>query len=209
MGCAGLMLSRIGASEPVYVAYLTDGAGSHPGHPEINPPKLSAIRAEEARASAVILGVPERNLTFFNAPDGGLPHLGEEARIDLVRRIGELGSKIAAAEVYVTAAEDGSSEHAAANALVREAVASLPDSRPRILEYPIWARWNPLRLKAPLRKAAHVYRQPLSAGEVTRKNAAINSFRSQIVPIGPWSHAPLPPGFVGLFGCPEEFFFEY
>jgi LmbE family N-acetylglucosaminyl deacetylase len=209
LGCGGLLSARSAAGCEVRIAYLTDGAASHPGHPRVPPHELARMRVDEARLSARILGVPAENLAFLGAPDGGLPHLEAQARKALVGSLAGLLSGIGAGEVLVTSAGDGSSEHAAANAIVRDAVALSGAGRIRVLEYPVWSVWSPLRLGPQVSSARRIHRLALSPELLGKKCAALREFRSQYLPLEPWDHAVLPEGFLGLFEVPEEFFFEY
>jgi len=126
-----------------------------------------------------------------------------------VKNVANLIDRIGASEVLITSKEDGSSEHTAANAIVREAVAATAAGTQRILEYPIWSKWSPLRLGPQIKAASHIRRLLLGKGERGRKAAALREFRSQFEPTQPWSDPVIPRGFLGFFGDPEEFYFEY
>ena len=209
LGCGGLIAMRAAAGQKVFIAYLTDGSASHPGHPTITPRVLAAMRADEARNAALALGVDPRNVTFFGAPDGELPRLSAAARGELVRKVADLVDRIGASELLVTSKEDGSSEHTAANAIVREAVAATATGVHRILEYPIWSNWSPLRLGPQITAAKRIHRLVLGEGERRRKAEALRAFRSQFEPSQPWSDPVIPRGFLCFFQDPEEFYFEH
>lgn len=211
LGCGGLIHRRASTGEPLHIVWITDGSGSHPGHPVVTPASLAALRAGEARAAAALLGVPSDRLHFLEAPDGRLPHLSPELRSNLISRITALVARHQPAEIFVTAAADGSTEHTAANALVREAVSALSASTPppRILEYPVWSRWNPLLLKTPLRTAFAIHHLLLTEDELAAKHAAIHAHRSQIEPLAPGDHPALSAEFLGYFHDRDEFFFQY
>ncbi len=207
-GCGGLIATRTAAGQPVHVAYVTDGAASHPGHPSLTPAALAVVRENEARTAAAILGVPATHLHFFAAPDGRLRDLAPEQRASLVRLIRELTERIRPTEIFVTAAGDGSTEHAAANGIVRDALKPSPAPAPRILEYPVWSLWSPLLLGPILRAEPRLYRQPLAPDVLRRKREAIRAYVTQLAPSPPWGRAVLPAGFTGCFESAEEFFFE-
>lgn len=207
-GCGGLIAHRIANGEEVQVVFITDGAASHPGHPRVSSTMIASLRADEARASTAILGVPAPRLVFLNAPDGQLPHLDASTRERLVRDMGELIQRLAPDEIFVTSRHDGSTEHVAASALVRAALTDV-SPRPRLLEYIVWSRWNPRLLKGALRSGATIYRHGLSARELSLKQNAIQAYRSQIAPLSPWEHPALPARFAEMFSEPEEFFFEF
>lgn len=207
-GCGGLIASRTASGQVVYVTYITDGAASHPGHPEITPARLASIRAHEAQSAAAVLGVPSANLIFLNVPDGQLPHLSTEVRADLVHRVRQLIERIQPAEIFITAAADGSTEHTAANRVVRDALISLAAPQPRVVEYPVWSRWNPLLLRKAIQGVQKIYIHALTPAELARKRTAMGAHRSQVEPLPPWPQPVLSAEFVAFFDNRIEFFFE-
>lgn len=209
LGCGGLISRRIQNGEIVHIATITDGAASHPGHPLHVPGAIAAIRANETRTAAAIIGVPSGNLHFLNAPDGKLPHLEVVESRALIQHMRLLIEKIGPSEVFITSRHDGSSEHSAAHALVAGALNQLPDLRPRLLEYIVWSQWSPRLLKAALQKQSRIYRHTLSPVEHGKKKAAVLAYRSQIEPTPPWIQPVLPAGFIRLFQSNEEYFFEF
>jgi len=206
LGCGGLIALRREAGEIVHIAYITDGSASHPGHPRITPAELSALRMEEARTAGLILGVPSENLYFLGAPDSRLPHLENPARRQLVANMRRLIDELRPSEVLVTSQYDGSSEHTAARALVGEAVTGSAEP-PRLVEYLVWACWNPRPLWRALRAGRIVHRAEFSC-LAARKQSAIAAYRSQIAPIPPWTKPLLSTEFLSFFKTSEEFFFE-
>jgi N-acetylglucosamine malate deacetylase 1 len=207
LGCGGLIKHRTDLGERVFVAYLTDGAGSHPGHPAMTPGELAQIRKNEALSGTSILGVPSAQVAFFDAPDGRLPHLDTAQRDRLVGLMSSLIATAGPCEIFITTAADGSTEHTAANALVRLAAAGFPQVR--IIEYPVWSIWNPLLLDTPLKTARTLLRFALSGGEQAAKRSAIDCHRSQTRPVPPWTQSVLPTGFAECFHGADEFYFEY
>ena len=206
LGCGGLIASRCEAGENVHIAYITDGSASHPGHPRVSPAQMAALRMEEARLATSVAGVPPGNLHFLNAPDSRLPHLDPATRAQLVDRLRELIVRLNPAEVFITSAHDGSSEHTAANALVADAIRELPQP-PRLLNYVVWARWNPRCLWRPYQLSRHVYRLEFERLS-DRKQAALRLYRTQVEPLAPWTEPVLSTEFLSFFKKPEEFFFE-
>lgn len=207
LGCGGLIASRTAAGGRVHIAYVTDGAASHRGHPTVTPAEVASMRAAEALESSAILGVPAGDVSFLGAPDGELPHLAPVAREALIGRIAGIVAAVGATEVFVTVRGDGSTEHEAANAMVRAALGA--GTAATLYEYPIWSVWGPMRLRIHVMAAKRVRRQVLGRAILERKVAAIHAFRSQHSPVEPWADAVLPPGFLGFFEGAEEYFFEY
>ena len=206
LGCGGLIALRREAGETIHIAYITDGSASHPGHPRISPSALSALRMEEARTAGLILGVPSKNLHFLGAPDSRLPHLEKPVRSQLIADMRRLIDDVRPSEVFVTSRYDGSSEHTAARALVDAALIGSAEP-PRLIEYIVWARWNPRPLWRTLRAQRIVHRVEFSR-LAALKHSAINSYRSQIEPIPPSTEPVLSAEFLSFFKTSEEFFFE-
>jgi len=209
LGCGGLIARRLARNETIYVAYITDGAASHPGHPVFSPDMIASMRANEARIAAGILGIPTTNLFFLKAPDGRLPHLVDSERVTLVAQIRALITRIAPHEVFCTSRHDGSTEHVAAYALLREALNNFGEVRPRLVEYIVWSRWNPRWLRPALRASSIVHRQVLSPSESKLKRDAVDAYRSQVAPLPPWPEPVSPPYFTRVFNYPEEYFFIF
>jgi N-acetylglucosamine malate deacetylase 1 len=209
LGCGGLMAHRAAQGETIYVAYITDGAASHLGHPQFTPAMIASLRAGEARAAAGILGLPSANLFFLNAPDGRLPHLDNSAHTALVTQMRALIIQLAPHEVFCTSRYDGSTEHIAACAFVREALDSLAISKPALIEYLVWSRWNPRWLSPAMRAPAVICRHALSPVEAALKRDAMIAYRSQMFSLPPWRESVLPAYFPRMFVHPEEFFFVF
>jgi N-acetylglucosamine malate deacetylase 1 len=173
----------------------------------VTPDQLRQMRKNEALAGTHILGVPTDQVMFLDAPDGRLPHLDTPQRNLLVSRITSIIAMAGPCEIFITAAADGSTEHTAANALVRAATAGLPHVR--IIEYPVWSIWNPLLLETPLKKARTLLRVALDQSDQAAKQTAIACHRSQTLPLAPWTQPALPAGFTQCFQGADEFYFEY
>ncbi len=206
LGCGGLIFQKRLAGHPVEILYLTDGAASHPGHPEWAPSKLATRRREEARLANRRLGVDSAALRFLDLPDGRLDKLTPDERAVAVRRLAAALGERPAAVVLLPLRHDGSSEHEAAFTLVNEALerAAL---RPRMLEYPVWSAWSPRSL-APAVWRARIHRFDFPSYGA-RKNHALAAYASQFEPTPPWRDAVLPRGFRDAFAPEREFFFEY
>ena len=206
MGCAGLILARRTAGLAVDIIYLTDGAGSHPGHPRVSPVTLAQLRRAEASRAMQGLNVEATSLHFLDAPDGTLAHLSPATFEDLAQRLAALIAPLAPTELFLPCRNDGSSEHTAAFKLTVRAL-QLARLSPRLFEYPIWARWSPQRLIRPGFTSRRVWwlSFPLT---VPRKREALACYVSQTTPTPPWSQPVLPPGFAASFDSAEEFFFD-
>lgn len=205
-GCAGLIHHSRRAGRRVEIIYITDGAASHPGHPNLKPAEVAELRRREAVAAMTLLNISTDSLHFINAPDGTLSQLLPAETTALVGRLATLLAKLQPAELFIPCAEDSSSEHKSAFRLVSQALVKT-NLAPRVLQYPVWARWRPQRLFKIGAKSRRVWRHYCHQG-VSLKRTAIACYTSQTQPIPPWQHAVLPRGFAGCFATPDEYFFE-
>lgn len=206
LGCAGLIKTHLEQGLPIDVVYLTDGSGSHPGHPVLTPAAVCALRRTEAIAAMRELGLCADNLHFLNAPDGRLDRLQPNEAELLQSRLATILRKLRPSSVYLPCRGDGSSEHDAAFMLAQAAIARAQIA-PRLLEYPIWARWNPLRLLKTGLHSQQVWRLAFPRQQAC-KCTALAQYASQMEPTPPWQTAVLPAGFLQIFLPAEEFFFE-
>jgi LmbE family N-acetylglucosaminyl deacetylase len=206
LGCAGLIAGARRLKRPVSIAYLTDGSASHPGHPRVSPAQIAALRRAEALAATGLLGVAPERLHFLGARDGTLAHLDPAAKAALAAGLVQLLAALRPAEIFLPARRDGSSEHEAAFPII-VAAAAQAGLRPRVLEYPVWAWWNPRRLGRPLFASRRVWRVA-DPENGALKRRALAAYASQFEALAPWEQPALAPEFAAFFSAPEEFFFE-
>jgi LmbE family N-acetylglucosaminyl deacetylase len=207
LGCGGLIARQAAAGRRVHVLFVTDGEASHQGHPTLEPSVLARQRQEEAIAALAELGVasPRSAATFLGAPDGALGRLADDDRAAL---IDVLRKWIRADRPEVVCAPyhgGGSSEHDAVTEMVRAALAG--ESTAQLLEYPVWAWWNALRLGGQVRKASANLRLDLGAWREA-KLRALRCHRSQTEPMPPWTEPVLPAAIVCPCTGPTEFYFR-
>jgi LmbE family N-acetylglucosaminyl deacetylase len=206
LGCGGLItLKRLDAA-PVDVLYLTDGSGSHPGHPTLSPKALSGLRRDEEMAALGILGVDRSRARFLGIRDGALPSLDAVQAGEFARRIAEFLVESRPDEIFLPCRGDRSAEHQAGFQLVLRGVAA-SGLRPRILEYPIWSWWDPRPLFRPALSSRRVWRVGFG-GYAHLKLRALECYASQAKPMPPWTEPPLPRKFLSSFASDEEFFLE-
>jgi len=206
LGCGGLLLQKRLAGAPVWIAYITDGGASHPGHPTLTPAALAALRQGEARRATHLLGVEENALFFLGAGDGTLAHLDPPTAANVVEKVADLLRQVRPDEIFLPMRDDGSSEHEAAFVLVQQALAR-SGMRPRLFEFPVWSAWNPLRLFRPLGTSRTVWRVDYRRHRGLKRQA-IGEYVSQIQPTAPWEKPMLSPEFLSYFCTGREFFFE-
>jgi LmbE family N-acetylglucosaminyl deacetylase len=131
LGCGGLIAALAGLGMPPHVAFMSDGAGSHPRSRRYPRATLRALRQKEAREAVAILGAGEPS--FLDWPDGAVPAEGpgfEEA----VQRIAALAE--GHDTLVATSGLDPHIDHIATCAIAR-AVARRRGMR--LLLYPIWS----------------------------------------------------------------------
>jgi len=147
LGCGGTIARRLSEGYDVLVVFLTDGRYSLaqidvPLQP--SPIELKEIRKEEAKKAAKMLGVPERNLIFFDIEDGILEQNRSMAQ-DLIAKVLESSPT----EIYFPQEKEFNLDHRAANHLVRDAIRKLDL---HTLEYQYMIAWlYPLNLIPRLR----------------------------------------------------------
>jgi LmbE family N-acetylglucosaminyl deacetylase len=201
LGCGGLIALRRQAGRPVAIAFITDGAASHPGYPG-----LAALRAAEAQAAAAALGLPASDLHFLAAPDGELSRLAPAARTALLGKISSLHRSLAPALIFLPCHRDGSDEHDAAFALVAAALSDAPRTA-GFLEFPVWSWWNPLLLLRPIVSAHRIHRLDITA-VLPRKLAALSCYRTQIVSLGSDRPPVLSAEYLRSFATSAEYYFR-
>lgn len=207
LACGGVIARKRNEGLPVHVIFITDGSASHPGHPRLDPPAISALRREEAMNAMACLGVERTAVHFLNEPDGTLKTIAPERREDLVLRLAYLLRAIVPGEIFLPCNPDGSSEHDAAFGFVMDAM-DRAHLQPDIWQYPVWSWWNPVLLLRRWLAAKDCRRLPLEDYR-QHKRQAILCYQSQIAPLAPDTAAALPADLVDIFLTDTEFFFRY
>ncbi len=206
LGCGALIAAKVQSECPVAVVCLTDGGASHPRHPTLAPAALIARRRAEAGDAMAKLGIGPSALTFLDAPDGTLAHLDEAGMERLSDRLAAVLARVRPEEIFVPCRNDGSSEHNAAFLLTGSAL-SKAGLRPRVLEYLVWAWWDPRRILPILFTGGRIWRVGAAAsGDLKRQ--AVARHATQVEPTPPWMEPVLPRDFVDVLSSGEEFYFE-
>ncbi len=208
LGCAGLIRAHHAAGLSVDVIYLTDGAGSHPGHPLLPPTEIARIRRAEATHAMRLLGLATSSLHFLDAPDGTLAHLSPSATTALAQRLAATLATLSPITLCLPCRDDGSSEHVATFQIAQQSLTLAPiNPRPRLLEYPVWSRWSPRLLLRTVLLNRRIWRLDIRP-VIDLKRSALAAYVSQFQPAPPWPRAVLPAGFADCFLQSEEFFIE-
>ncbi len=192
LGCGGILLEAAARGVQAHIAWLTDGAASHPGSAAWPPQRLAARRREEAMAAAAILGVRPAQLLFLQAPDGDAPHEGPDFAA-LAARLAAFCSECGVRTMAASWIGDPHGDHGAAAKLARSVCARLGL---RHYAYPVWG-WNvPAEGVLPAPAGARID----VARHLPMKRRAIAAHRTQLGLIGDDPDGfTMQPAFLALF----------
>jgi LmbE family N-acetylglucosaminyl deacetylase len=173
IGCGGAIARCADRGVGVSVAYVTDGAASHPGSKRFPPASIRALREAEAIAALRLLGVESAPI-FFRLPDGRLSDLDREHREFAVQSL-ERTLRASACEVVVAPwPGEPHPDHAATASLVGAALRRIAKP-PALLWYSVW----PGRPADRPRPGTPSVTIRLSPKERARKRSAIMAHVSQ------------------------------
>ena len=198
LGAGGAVARLAGAGWRVTVVVATDGEGSHPDSPTLDPGALATRRRKEADDAIARLGTGI-GVHHLGLPDGRLETREDELVARLVDLIGEDGAQHTLLAPW---REDPHTDHRAAGRAAHQA-AHRTDSQ--LLEYPIWA-WHQLRpADLPFDRAL---RLELTDDERRRKADAIAAHTSQVRPLSddPRDGAVVTPDMLTHFSGVEEIY---
>lgn len=131
LGCGGLIAALAAEGRAPRVAFMSDGAGSHPHSRRYRPEALRRLRRSEAREAMGILGSNDGH--FLDWPDGGVP----SADRDFETAVGQVCLLADGCEHLVaTSGLDPHVDHVSTSAIAREAARRLGL---RLLLYPVWS----------------------------------------------------------------------
>jgi len=203
LGCGGLIALKRAQGVPVHVVFLTDGQKSHRQDSRIDPIKLVQIRQREAIKALTTLGVQPSEIHFLDLLDGTLADLAEAQRQAVTDQLVQYLQAWRPQEVYVTYQSDRLSDHEAAFALIKTAIAASGIAA-ELFQYPIWVFWRAtlgFDLKWP--ELNNLYQLSIHTVQAQKKQA-IAAYRSQLQPLAPGSITVLPRSFLKRFSWPFE-----
>ncbi len=207
LGCGGVIALKRKQGVPVKVVFVTDGGGSHGDNPRITRQEIVQIRREEALKALQILGVEAEDVHFLNQWDGALHKMSQAERKQTIEGIAQLLSEFQPQEVYVTHNKDRSKDHEISYELVKAAIA-VAGIKVDLWQYAIWLLWEALLFRnLKFAELTAAYRLKIQSVQ-SQKKEAINTYKSQYLPIDAESSAVLPPGFLWRFFLPYEVFFK-
>jgi LmbE family N-acetylglucosaminyl deacetylase len=202
LGCGGMIAMLSARGRPPLIVGVTDGVGSHPSSPSYPPARLRAVREDEMRAAAGILGVAPERVHFLGLPDTRAP-LGGPDFDAAVARVAALVREHAIETLFASWEHDPHCDH---EATARLATAVAAASSVRLLFYPVWGWLLPAEQDLPV-AAIDGMRLEIAA-MLPRKRAAIAAHRSQyadLITDDPQGFR-LPPALLATFDQPFETF---
>lgn len=180
LGCGGAIARLVDLGVAVSVAFVSDGAKSHPNSGRYPAPALRALREAEARAALAAIGldVDGSSVAFFGLPDTAVPGPDSEGFAEAVARAAAFCRDRAPATILLPWRRDPHCDHRASRSIFLAAIATLARP-PRPLEYPVWAYESADPDDLPRWGEVLAWRLDVS-GVLPRKRAAIAAHRSQV-----------------------------
>ncbi|WP_051907946.1 PIG-L family deacetylase [Flavimarina sp. Hel_I_48] len=157
LGCGGLIALLREQSIKVCIAFVTNGAASHPNSKKYPPQQVAVMRKKEAIAAARFLGMDESTLYFLNQPDGGLDAISSEEYDRVLELLKSLLSAQNIQTLVIPYEHDAHSDHRAAWKICQDLAAS-HDLKLTIIEYPIWLWENGKQDEIPVRDSYNFFR---------------------------------------------------
>jgi LmbE family N-acetylglucosaminyl deacetylase len=202
LGCGGLIAACCRAGILPQVAFLTDGAASHPGSAAYPPARLATTREAEARTALGILGLPPEYIVFLRFPDTGMPRGGDAYEA----AVAALAAHCTGRSIVLGPwGEDPHCDHEA-GAVFARAVAQAADVA--LWTYPVWGWLRPPGTKL-VGQRIEGFRLDIAAF-LPAKRRAIAAHATQlgkVIQDSPQGFR-LPPALLAIFARPYEVFFR-
>lgn len=174
LGVGGLIAQAARSRRLGAVAYLTDGAGSHPHDDDRSRRSLTAMRRQEAGLSLRLLtNAAEPEPIFLDWPDAHPHPMGSHAFESSRRRLAALCRRKRIGAIAVTASHEPHCDHVAAFELAQAVAGSEGLGHMALFEYVVWAT------EVPRRPHRAVQTSALAQGLRVR---ALKAHRSQLGP---------------------------
>lgn len=173
LGCGALICQAAHAGRLAGVAFLTDGAGSHPCGTRAAKDRLVALRKTEARAALRVLAPALRAPVFLSWPDANPYPQSSYERSTTITRLAAFCRSQKVDAIAVTGRDEPHCDHIAAFE-VATAVSAAAGRRIAVFEYVVWAKDRPGQDFAVVRTA------PMVLG---RRKCALAQHRSQLTPL--------------------------
>ncbi len=173
LGCGALISDAAHRDCLAGIAFLTDGAGSHPCRTATQRIKLAAVRRSEARAAIRLLSPAAPAPLFLGWPDAAPHDPASDAFAATATRMAQFCNRTGVDAIAVTGRDEPHCDHVAAFDLAR-AVVRLTSRPTRVFEYVVWAQ-SPPGPEFIIVKTAAI--------NVGRRKAALAQHRSQMTPL--------------------------
>ena len=171
----GLLAELAAVGRPADVVVVTDGSGSHPGSPTLDPTMLARRRVDEVRAAVEILS-PASAVTLLGHVDGTLREVRERVTGDL-RTLLTAGAPVRT--LVTTWRGDGHRDHR----VLAEVCAALADELGcTLVEAPLWL-WHWATPDHPAVPWDDLRVLPLSDHAVLLKQRAVAAHETQVQPL--------------------------
>ncbi|MBO9553517.1 bifunctional PIG-L family deacetylase/class I SAM-dependent methyltransferase [Cellulomonas sp.] len=192
LGAGGLIATLAARGLPPEVVVVSDGSGSHPGSPTLDPQALAVRRRAEVVAAVRTLS-PQSPVTLLGHPDGGL----REVRAEVLRDFRRVCAGPTPALLVAPWRGDGHRDHR----VVGEVAAQVADALGcPLVEYPLWLwHWaTPDDDRVPWDRLRALDLDPDAA---LRKRRAVDEHATQVRPLSgdPRDAATLHPRFLRGF----------
>lgn len=186
LGLGATMAQLSAAGIDVQVVSVSDGEAAYPGSTGSARVQLKALRRNEVRRSAQLLGV--REPISLEIPDGELSQREQEVTDRIAALLGDCPTGRWCAATWCG---DGHPDH---EAVGRAATLAAAQAGAVLMEYPVWMwHWaQPGDSAVPWARARRI---PLTDRALNTKMAAVECFSSQIRPT-PDGYTVLPPAVV-------------
>lgn len=173
LGCGALMATLTAAGGIAHTAFLTDGAGSHPGAPGWTPNGIARLRAREAREALVRLGSAVKPL-HLDWSDASPASPRDPAFMRSAATLAAWCRRHHIRRIAVTWSGEPHCDHEAAAAL---AVAAAAQCGARVLFYLVWGWTDPVLID----RVASLRALSIDTGrQRPRQHRAIRCHRSQL-----------------------------
>ena len=198
-GCGQMIAECCASKKEVYIIFLSDGAGSHQDCCDISSLALAKKRHNDALTAMKILGVPERNLYFYDLPDGKL----SDTVSSEYNKLKVLITSFHCNMLFVPHPQEGWPDHLAGTRLGNELANSL---QLKLYYYCVWFYFS-----MPFRKFGNVKWKnsyfSYSPTAYEKKCAACDIYLKNLAPCKPYA-GKLPHELISAIISPKEIFFE-
>ena len=177
LGCGGLIALLARAKLPVRIVVVSDGSASHPGSREYPPDELSELRESETISAVGCLGLEPGQVTFMRMADTLVPSPDSSDFSVAVEALRSVIEQATPDTILLPWRRDPHGDHRATWHICMHAMCAV-DSRPRMIEYPVWIWDLGVPSDAPAEGEMTGWRLDVSS-VLEQKRSAIDAHQSQ------------------------------